>query len=228
MAHEFGHLAARDTAAFADWQRQRATDDAGRERLEELFADVFATYALGPAFACDAILVQLSPQNAETPRGAHPAHALRARAILRTLELMNGAARTGAHDEGPYATVLQRLEATWAAAVGACGGADPTVETATVDELIALVDTYYRLGARFAPHRWAWAVEASRALPGRVPGMVELRELAAVDRLEPPPTLADLLNVLWAAHLSDGISLGALSGAANQLAYEYLEGENDD
>ena len=161
LAHEFGHLAARATPAFVEYQREQ-TGSSGMEQrgrhMDEFFADVFATYTLGPAFACDVVLLQFQPAEAYLARGAHPSHQERARVILQTLTEMN---RKGA---GAFGGALQQLERAWGGAVAACGAqpADaPAFEKQLAQSLSwgrkihGFIDKFYRLGAAYTPRDWS-------------------------------------------------------------------------
>ncbi|HSA56062.1 MAG TPA: hypothetical protein VLE53_10175, partial [Gemmatimonadaceae bacterium] len=77
--------------------------------LEELFADVFATWLLGPAYACTCLELELNPNDAGDRR--HPPATARARAILGCLSWLD------ADSVGrPYARVLKRLSEVWPSA----------------------------------------------------------------------------------------------------------------
>jgi hypothetical protein len=107
VAHEFGHLAsfslkgstqpgapAAQNAFYEfqsarlsdkkDWTEQQRNDEV--YRLNEFFADIFATYTLGPAFAMSALLYRFDVAQAYDkgdPR--HPSYAERAAAILEAM-----------------------------------------------------------------------------------------------------------------------------------------------
>jgi hypothetical protein len=141
--HEFGHFASRRiTAKRSDgshvlalethkqavvMQKEAAgTSVAGSvdvaidwgTYVDELFADVFATYALGPAFAFSTILLRFDPLTSTIDLdGKHPSYAIRTFAILRTLRRMNVAAGR----VGQLADAIQLLESSWKSACKAAG-----------------------------------------------------------------------------------------------------------
>src|SRR5262249_54445366 len=127
LAHEFGHVVALATPEFQEYKEQVALAatsidghyDGGLRHLDEFFAAIFALYTFGPAFACSAVLMQLSPAEAYLPRGSHPTHQERAEVILETLRTMNDPARGHLGREGVYQEVLQALENCWCLAVKA-------------------------------------------------------------------------------------------------------------
>jgi hypothetical protein len=58
--------------------------------LDEMFADAFATYALGPAFACTCIALRFDPLNAQVEAdGRHPSYSARAYNIFQMLQRMD-------------------------------------------------------------------------------------------------------------------------------------------
>ena len=76
-------------------------------RLRVLLADAFATYTMGPAYACSAIMLRLNP--AAAAQRDIPSDAQRAHVVLSTLRSMNG---TNGH-AGPYDWVIGQLDEGW-------------------------------------------------------------------------------------------------------------------
>ena len=109
IAHEFGHYLMRECPSvrndgqrpFINLVRDLARADDGcvgadaEQHVEELFADVCASYALGPAYplACAGLRVPYLELDAETP--SHPAWRYRITAMIKTLRWL--AAQPGAH-----------------------------------------------------------------------------------------------------------------------------------
>lgn len=82
-------------------------------RVRVLLADAFATYTIGPAYACSAIMLRLSP--AVAAQRDTPSDAQRAQVVLSMLRWMN------AHAPGisrPYTDIIGKLEANWATTLG--------------------------------------------------------------------------------------------------------------
>ena len=92
--------------------RRLRAEDWADSRLRVLLADVFATYTMGPAYACSAIMLRLNP-TAE-PQRDMPADVQRAHVILSTLRCMNEV-------DGPllktYDNVIKLLEDSWGKAL---------------------------------------------------------------------------------------------------------------
>jgi hypothetical protein len=118
-AHEFGHLVAQELAVLAPDGTKRfpvadelsAMGDAAGH-YGELFSDVFATWVLGPAYACTAVLLRFTPDRGDV--GDHPADWKR---VLVTLGTVDQLSREHDPVALPYHPVLSTLKETWAAAL---------------------------------------------------------------------------------------------------------------
>jgi len=87
-AHEFGHIVASEGRPL-DFRELAKDSRVDAKLLEEHFADIFATYALGPAFACTMILHRFDPSNAHPViEWTHPGDAKRVYCIIETLRKM--------------------------------------------------------------------------------------------------------------------------------------------
>jgi len=231
VAHEFGHLVARDTPRFATWRIGRiarlplsalppATANAW---LEELFADVFATFTAGPAFVCAALELHFTPAGADLPRGDHPSHAIRVATLLATLRAMNDQDRPTPHHVGAYGAVVAALEGTWAAALATAGQVRRPLDPSWDDlarELFGLVRTDYRLGAAYRPERWAAVAEL--AAGGADEGMAgPLTPLADVSP-------DDALGALWLARAGSATPLDTLERVSRRWLTRLLRRSDDD
>ena len=108
VAHEFGHFAAaRITvseggadrvlpfARFVDeyLDENRNLGNEWRDYLSEYFADCFATFVLGPSYACTSLLLRFDIGTAYAEADMlHPSYAKRAHAILCLLRRMDAEA----------------------------------------------------------------------------------------------------------------------------------------
>jgi hypothetical protein len=126
VAHELGHFVAREL-----WDREpdeertfpimqmlereaQERDPYAARQLEETFADVFATWTIGPAYAMSCLCLHFDPTSETDPFDEHPGDVARMEVILRALERANELAKT----EGE---IVARLRATWDACLGAAG-----------------------------------------------------------------------------------------------------------
>lgn len=250
MAHEFGHLAALATPAFLEFQSEQSQQalegyphpervnpghyiQFRRRHLDEFFADVFATYTLGPAFVCDVLLLHLNPAEAHVWRGAHPTHHERAQVILLTLGEMNQKTREGNYDEGLYAPLLTSLQHGWDEALRVCQAAPRDEEVFNFQlkqslrwwrRLYGVVDRFYRLGASYTPKRWRYAQAlAQRLTKPPAPTMPELEKMAEDHSLK-GTSFCDVLNGVWRARDSGMQPVASLTLAAHQLGRDYLRG----
>jgi hypothetical protein len=204
-AHEFGHFVAGRLnvdrpngsryLAFQqykeDFLKQHVElGEAWTYYLEEYFADVFATYALGPAYACTCLLLRFDPLAAHAePDLRHPSFAKRARAVLLTLGRLNGENDS----RGQFDTAIEILGGSWNEA-SISAGQKP--ELAESDESIvsSLVFEFYEelksgaLAARYTGDRWKAAQGQSKRL---------VAASGATPIAPASNSIRDLLNAAW-------------------------------
>lgn len=119
-AHEFGHIVATGLAPYSALANAvsrpvekflHGYEGARRLQASELFADAFATFALGLSYPCTLLLHRLDP-SAPAVAGedaTHPGDASRAYACTWTLNRMQTSGRPR-----PYDRVLGQLDDAWA------------------------------------------------------------------------------------------------------------------
>jgi hypothetical protein len=108
-----------------DTPRERRT----QEHVEQLLADVFATYTLGFSYACAALLLRLDPRHDEKRRADRPRDIDRARAIMLTL---TPPWRELSAEGGSFSDAVGILDGLWLEGVRAHAG--PARAEAAVDE----------------------------------------------------------------------------------------------
>jgi hypothetical protein len=120
LGHEFGHLVGQELktldsvgmyqSLFKSLQGELNVRLEEIPYLREYFADIFAVYVLGPAFACTCIILRFDPMMANIDTEEHPSYAKRAYMILEALKKMDEA-------EGgvirPYNQIIKSLDETW-------------------------------------------------------------------------------------------------------------------
>lgn len=143
MADPAGNLKKRVDRLVAQWVGdkvklgKRVVDKEWAEiYLNELISDAFATFYLGPAYACAAVHLRFSPQLSAPPAELpHPSDSVRLHVILATLR-----SRDKESADGQYKEIIDRLEGTWnSMAAAPKGGA---IDPATKERLDALVDEF--------------------------------------------------------------------------------------
>jgi hypothetical protein len=214
-AHEFGHFVGPQLRTTRDGEfsypfqeRLRVVDQsrgALRHSLEwdheqESFADLYATYTLGPAYAAAFILLRMNVGDAHVEAPSHPSAAQRVHAIFWTLDRMSESA-TGLRRQ-PFREVSSLLRETWRASLAAAGHAEPlaAVKVARVEqrsgELYELLTSCTPQGLLFGQDEWLRAESMLPAL--RV-------ELGAADpesdALPAGATRREVLNAAWLARL---------------------------
>jgi hypothetical protein len=216
-AHAWG-LAVIDEAKVAGDLIPTDLADEQRQVARACLADAFATFIMGPAYACAVILLRLDPYRAFDAGEPQPA-AMRAQAVLRTLRLLN------AGDENGYAgQLLEQLGAEWEEALRQAGHAavvDAPDRTGGLDaQQLDLIDRWVERIARKVGHRrgynanrWATVVRwAERLRPGDGP------PIAVDPRVDlPKHALRDVLNAAWKARLDGGDDLEAIDKRAKVL-----------
>jgi hypothetical protein len=109
-AHELGHVVA--VGRIAPLLEKESAAGFDKYHIQLCFADAFATFVIGPAYACAAILMRFDPLAAINPEDKR-LMLKRAECVLRMLEGMNKAAG----QTNPYGGIIQRLRAEWQDAV---------------------------------------------------------------------------------------------------------------
>lgn len=199
--HEFGHFVAKELQGRSGGRRsypvetfiqQEGQADPRRiAHLNDLFADLFAAYTLGPAYAYTMLLLRLDPGKLDTFN--HPSSARRAYVILKTLDLM------GADQPmPPFATVTAWLREQWRALQQSADV--PTIlDDAEQQQLNnwtkRLMQLLHQNLLDEAPYN-GWPRAASLATR-----LMSAPDMASICR--PDDELADVLNAAWRCRLED-------------------------
>jgi hypothetical protein len=170
--------------------------DPGSDDIEEeiraqnyarvLLADAFATFAMGPAYACAAVLLRLDP--AYDGHRYRPSDSTRARMILGVLDEMD---RTSM---GAYTTILQFLTQRWdeisqLVPIAATAEAEDVLVPRRVSAYLQRKFKYKRTG--YTPQGWAEARKWSKEWQGSA------RRPTVPQDLDATHSLRDALNAVW-------------------------------
>jgi len=199
-AHEFGHFVGpemrekgpggRFRHPFEDMlETERMKGEKHWSYLHERFADVFATYALGPSFACASTLLRFDPRTAHLEKDRHPSDAERVYLILKTLEKL-GEGESGL-GPSPYHSIAGRLRQLWQDSLIAAKREPGLAEPATIP-LDDLLDTLYALLKRRMPDaRYRSLLQAQMLAPQLEPDQDTALNVGK------DVTLPDALNAAW-------------------------------
>ena len=84
-----------------------------RLHMKNLFADMFATYFLGPAYIYARLFLRLDPASFDRNKNYEPSFIRRFSFMLNTLEKMNDRYKSSTKKTGPYTDELDNLKEYW-------------------------------------------------------------------------------------------------------------------
>ena len=221
VAHEFGHYLQTEKRdqRFPELFTEIVMSEGQEELtiqtdsiLQEQFADLFAIYVLGPAYACTCIWQEFNPRTADRDRLRHPSDARRVRFVLQALEKMQEQVATR-----PYSWTIERLTRGWDAATAATKSRPLTREELQqldhrLGRLYEVLDDPSRhlKGAHYAPTRWSRVrpladelkAVAKDATGGDGQQIVD-RVMSVLEGQKGADVVPDLLNAAWLCRLRD-------------------------
>jgi hypothetical protein len=230
-AHEFGHFIGPEIKVkgpdgkfshpFEDMlEREQGKEQKGWSYLHEHFADMFATYALGPAFACACILLRFDPRTAYDNKPRHPSDAKRAYLILKMLDKMSEKDK-GDFLPSPFQFLTAKLSKVWEEGlVGAGRNASlDEKETLILDELLEKL--YFLLKSRTPDVRYeSWLQAQTLATQLQPDNDLPLK-------IDDDITLPDALNAAWYSRLlhwgEDAFILRRIEDRAVDLCFQVAQ-----
>jgi hypothetical protein len=156
VAHELGHFVAHalwegDQGEVRSFPVRRLLESEATEhgpfaarQLEEMFADVFATWAIGPAYPMACLCLRFDPVSETEPFDDHPSDVARTEAMLRTLEYT--ASRVVGQQE-----ITRRLRALWDESRAAAGPDVPELSSDEKQSLESRLPALFDLIERHLP-----------------------------------------------------------------------------
>lgn len=173
-------------------------------------ADAFATCALGPAYACAAIMMRFDPTQAQ-PDGLHsPPVASRAWVVTTALRKLD--AQGGPTTAGPFARVAEQLEAAWTETLALTGQDDAVDDAKALGELVDKVMAFSSVVA-YLPKAWQMIDNDELSWPKL------LTEADGGDkaRILPTSEIRDLLNAAWISRLRNPRKTAVIAEEAEKL-----------
>jgi hypothetical protein len=214
-AHEFGHFVGPQLCTKKDgefsypFQERLKAADQSRGSLrhamewdheQESFADLYATYTLGPAYAAAFILLRMNAGDAHVEAATHPTAAKRVHAIFWTLERMSVSA-TGLRRQ-PFREVTSLLHEAWQASMAAAGHVK-ALDAAGVARVEQRSGELYELLTSCTPQGLLFGQDAWLRTESMLPALrVELGAVEPeADALPAGATRREVLNAAWLARL---------------------------
>jgi hypothetical protein len=208
-AHEFGHfvgfkleavLAGEHYHPFLDFIERRCNQDKERcsAHLHEYFADLFATYTLGPSYVFNCILLRFDPLKAYEESDSHPCQAKRVYWLLKALDELDDAGTPN------YGAIISSLRNSWEKATRAARISDGS-ETPVGEKQIQQLDDWFedmypilddRLRVvRYKTDDWYRAKQLKYKIDD-----------GNLEDLGRDVTLIDLINGFWYSRMDRGVA----------------------
>lgn len=195
------------------------------ERLQVLAADAFATYTMGPAYACSAIMLRLDPSVSED-QGPDPAGFKRVHTILDVLQRMD----RGSGRRSLYKDVIEHLEDDWKRGLekASPGTYIDNAEKERLDGFIASILQQFNVNflpqVRYSGEQgskgWRDAQEwADQWEADMEDGRTEL----SLPEIQVTSKLRDALNAAWLCRLYRSNHVEKITEASNELCAAILD-----
>jgi hypothetical protein len=195
-AHELGQVVIKEADGLLEEyvRSQIRRNKTKQQHMRVLLADAFATYVMGPAYACSAILLRFNPRAAHHDRGMYPSDAKRAYVVLSMLKKMY---KKDAPVLAKYGDILEKLETAWNAALvngqttvkGAPSHNEEQLDLWTSFVMNELSNAY----AMYEGNLWDTTYDALELL---------LRNEVPKDKLAGQEEWRDVLNAAWAYRIN--------------------------
>jgi hypothetical protein len=210
VAHQFGHLVVsnspvRELQDFIRLQSQHCTDSF----MQHYFADAFAAYTLGPAYACAVLFLRLDLSAAYKDKSdQQPAAAKRAYVVFSTLDWVN---RKGKEQDQPYAGITDKLKSEWDAALRQTNqtGKLEADEERQLNEYVEFLGTIaLRIYPTLRPPLW----KSVQEWPAKL-----LQNEGRDIRVDGTEEFRDVLNAAWVCRISNRRQSVEIEKAASGL-----------
>lgn len=205
-AHELGQVVIREPGNpdLEEYVRSQFPKKARtkQQHLRVFLADAFATYVMGPAYACSVILLRFNPRGndqGKQDKGIYPADAKRAYVVLSMLTKMY---EKDLLTPPPYGDILEKLKTAWDTALGKkqtepldTPSDDEKLLDGWADHLLEELGKAYA-GGLYEGKLWKSTREALELL-------LKGKDEDAKDKLEGREEWRDVLNAAWACRVNN-------------------------
>ena len=192
-AHEFGHVLADENNELKAFINQKVPNDESKLKyhMQDYVADIFATYSMGPAYACAAILLRFNPLLAYVEGDKNAADANRALVVFTLLDWMKSIS-------SEYTFIINTLKEEWSTALQQ---AEPlgTLETQNENPWEDWVRDITRIlksqakGIQYSPEGWSRAKKLGDQLLN-----AEIKEISLGTA-----DMRDVLNAAWLCRIEN-------------------------
>jgi uncharacterized protein YbdZ (MbtH family) len=252
VAHEFGRILVDEYPEFRELTEDLAgqiasepqpdlnEDAVERERqaqaarIRTYLADVFATYVMGPAYACACLLLKLDPTEVGQPMRDRGWDLMRAQVVLATLDKINPGLQSN------LTGIIATLRDSWKAALTQLGSAqsddrEMTLIEPAVNRAVAaleLIEEQNETPIGFDDDAWAEAGRQAETYFGDlVPGAEPPPVTDPATSTEQPTfkldavTLPEVLNAAWSQRLMypDPKMADAIASRVRERIWPYLK-----
>jgi hypothetical protein len=205
-AHEFGHVVECKNAELIKFIDEQVARGQSQSHLYDYLGDAFATYTMGPAYACAAILLRFDPSSAHVYSDESPAPIKRVHVVFSMLMRLNDKESS----MQPYAGIVEILRTEWNAALlqAAQISALDDETTKRLDDCVAFMWNFLDPNRRLNPpnsvsiREWTSKLLEHGGNTIEVYGTEELR---------------DVLNAAWACRVENPTKADAIKSAAIKL-----------
>jgi hypothetical protein len=203
-AHEFGHFVGPEVKVqnivgeikypFQKiLEQEKLKNQRSWHYTHEHFADLFATFALGPAYACTCILLRFDPGTAYEDTEKHPSGFERVVWILGALKRMDE--EIGGEITRPYEAIVQFLENLWKRCVQTSGQSENSDKNSITLPDGAFKELYQLLRTRLPKVQYD-SFERAKMLSNHL-----RPDCSTTPKPQFAYTLPDVLNAAWLSRI---------------------------
>jgi hypothetical protein len=240
-AHELGHVMIIKHPASKQFIDNMAEEQGVKQNrkkrvknhLEELLADAFASYTLGPAYACAAVRLGFNPLAAHQDTDKCPAGVKRARVVFAILDRLHDG------EVSPFNPILKVIRKDWEEMLERAGMTN-AIDHGEAKRLDALIEQIWELfndelfpnakyfsGFKDKVYGWGKAEKWSEQWASQANGSGELPAEGGAESgmndVNWRNTLRDVLNAAWLCRLTTETKADVIEKSAQNLCERIIE-----